>query len=176
MTSSQNDPQGPHSPAPMSAGANAAASAITELLVPFRHEAQATRQMLDERNRSQRRINSWLIGFVAITSVLVAMMLVILIQDNQRRAQSRRIIRNNEQLSRQIADCTNTDGACYKRSQQRLAVTFRQLVESNLAIARCARTAETDAELDACVKPVIDSIAPPLPAQHTPAPAPSPSS
>lgn len=135
----------------MTAGASAAGDTIRELLAPFQVEAKATRTAIEDRSRAQRRINAWLIGFVAVTTVLVVLVLFMLVKDSQRRAQSRQILKNNAALSAQIADCTSVGGRCYEQSQQRLRAAIVQLTETNKAIILCSRTADTDAELDACV-------------------------
>jgi hypothetical protein len=146
-----SDTTGQPSQASQVAGANAATSAITALLQPFQAEAQATRVAIEDRNRAQRRINRWLIGFVGVTAVLVILVLWMLVRDNQRRAQSREILRNNANLSAQIADCTSTDGKCYQQNQKKLGATIQQLVEANKSIAVCARTTDSEAALDRCV-------------------------
>lgn len=141
----------PGSRAP-SAGTAATTEAVTELLRPFREEAAATRRAIEDRAHAQRRINAWLISFIAVTVVLVGMVLYVLVQDGQRRAQSRQMLRDNAALSEQIADCTRPAGKCYQQNQTRLQVTINRLIESNIYIAECAHKDETsDAELRACV-------------------------
>lgn len=134
-----------------SAGATAATSAITDLLTPFQAEARATRLAIEDRNRSQRRTSQWLIAFVAVTAVLVILVLWMLVRDGQRRAQSREIIRNNAELSAQIADCTRADGVCYQENQRKVRIALERLVEQDRAIAICAKQTDTEADLDACV-------------------------
>ncbi len=145
------------------AGNNAAGDMIRTLLEPFQNEAVATRVAIEDRSRSQRRINAWLIAFVAVMTVLVVMMLWMLVKDGQRRAQSREVLRNNAALSAQIVDCTNTGGTCYEANQRKLRATIDQLMQANKAIALCARTADTDTELDRCIAARLTSAAKPSP-------------
>lgn len=121
------------------------------MLAPFQVEAERTRAAIEDRSRAQRRINQWLIGFVSVTALLVVLVVWMTVKDSQRRAQSREILQKNSALSAQIADCTNVGGTCYEQSQQRLKATIQLLIDSNKQIAKCARHAGTDAELDACV-------------------------
>lgn len=145
------------------AGASAATSAIAAMLQPFQEEAKATRAAIEDRNRSQRRVNTWLIGFIAVAVVLVILVLLMLVRDNQRRAQSREIIRNNAALSAQIADCTSTDGKCYQENQRKLGATIQQLLKANQAIAVCARTTNTEAALNSCIEQRLAEMTPPKP-------------
>ncbi len=136
-------------PAP-SAGASAAA-AITDLLSPFKVEAAATRRALEDRNRVLRRTGQWLFVFIAVTAVLVILVLWMLVRDNQRRAQSREIIRNNAVLSEQIADCTRADGVCYQENQRKVRDALERLGQQNRALALCARSTGDEDTLDRCV-------------------------
>lgn len=134
------------------AGNKAAAEAIHEMLRPFRDEAEATRQAIEDRSRTQRRINAWVIGLVAVIGVMVVLMLWMLVKDGQRRAQSRELLKNNADLSARIADCTSVGGKCYEQGQLRLKGAIIQLTETNKAIVLCSKTTDSDAELDACVQ------------------------
>lgn len=136
---------------PATAGASAATGAITELLKPFKEEAKATRLAIEDRNRSQQRINQWLISFIAVTVVLVALVLWLLVKDNQRRAQSREIIRNNGVLSEQIADCTRATGLCYQQNQEKLRLALERLVTEHKAIEVCVRAGTAEPELSRCI-------------------------
>lgn len=150
----------PGEPAP-SAGTTATTEAVTELLRPFQEEATATRLAIEDRAAAQRRINAWLISFIMVTVLLVGMVLWVLVQDGQRRAQSRQILRNNTALSEQIADCTRPTGKCYQQNQTRLQDTITRLIESNIYIAQCARKEDTsEAELRACVLTHLSQLTP----------------
>lgn len=128
------------------------------MLGPFQREAAATRAAVEDRLRVLRRIASGLVAFVAVTTVLVALVLVILVQNRQTAAKTRAAIATNSELSAQIADCTSVGGKCYEQSQANLRKTIALLVESNKAIARCARTTTTGAELDSCVDASLASL------------------
>ena len=148
---------------------------IADRLSTFQHEAAATRLAIQARADEQRRTNMWLTGFIAVTAVLVALVLVILVQNRTKTAESRQLIRANATLNQQIADCTSVGGECYKQAQARSQLTIAQLIESNKAIAKCARVTGTDADLDACVKRGLAEVFPTptssAPATPTPAPA-----
>jgi cellobiose phosphorylase len=156
---------------PPKAGSRAGAALVDELLRPFQQEAKATRLAIENRSAAQRRINTWLIAFVAVTALLVVLVLVILMQNRQKSAEARQLIRTNADLSAQIADCTKVGGTCYEQSQARLRKTIGVLIEGNKAIAQCARSTTTDAALDACVAAKVKLVVPPA----SPSPAPSPS-
>lgn len=119
------------------------------------------------RRREMRQLMA-----VAIVLVLALVMnLTLLIQSRQRGLQTRELVRNSAAFSEQIADCTNVGGECYEKSQAATRAVIGQLVQSNLYIAECSRSTETDAELEACVsKRLADAAKAPAPA---PAPAPS---
>lgn len=68
-----------------------------------------------------------------------------------------------------VADCQNTSGACYARSQQRIADFLRQQHIRNLYLVQCAKVTNTDAELEACVEQRLKAAA----ASSPPAPTPS---
>lgn len=138
----------------------AAGPAISELLAPFQQEAAATRLAIEDRSRSQRRINTWLIGFVAVVAVLVVLVLIILIQNRQRSEQTRQVIQTNADLSAKIVDCTSVGGTCYEQAQARTRAALGQLIASNKAIAQCARITATDAQLDACVDARLKTVTP----------------
>ncbi len=141
-------------PATAAAGTAAATGAIAELIKPFqefKQEAAATRAAVEDRLRVLRRIVAWLIGFVAMTTLLVVLVLVILVQNRQTSAKTRSVIRTNADLSAVIADCTQVGGTCYEQNQARLRATIVQLTDANKAIAVCARNTDTEAELDSCV-------------------------
>jgi hypothetical protein len=134
--------------------------------VATREEAAATRAAIDARAKAQRRTNTWLMLSVASVAVLVALVLVIQVQNRQRSAQTREVIRYNAALSAQIVDCTTVGGDCYEQSQQRTRAIIAQLVETNKAIAQCARTADTSAELDECVNDRVGPAPTPQPANR----------
>jgi len=138
----------------MRAGPTAAHEAITALLTPFQQEAEATRRAIEDRSRAQRRINAWLMGFVAITCVLVALVVVILLQNRQSSAKSRQLIGETAHLSEQIADCTTIGGACYQRSQQRLSGAYDHLTLVGIHTQLCLRD-DPDATADQ-VKKCVD--------------------
>lgn len=142
----------------------AAAAAIAEALGPFQQEAAATRAAVEERLRVLRRIASGLVAFVAVTTVLVALVLVILVQNRQTSAKTRSAINTNSQLSRRIADCTQVGGTCYQQAQANTRKTIELLLADNKAIAKCARSTATDTEFDACVDSKLKSLAPVAPA------------
>jgi hypothetical protein len=128
-----------------------ATAAIAGMLGEFKQEAAATRAAVDDRLRVLRRIYIGLTAFVAVTAVLVALVLVILVQNRQTSAKTRAAIDTNSRLSAQIADCTSVGGTCYEQSQANLRKTIALLVESNKAIAKCARVTTDDDEFDTCV-------------------------
>jgi len=138
-------------PGAHAAGSAAATSAIADLIGPIQREAEATRAAVEDRLRVLRRIASWLVAFLAMTTVLVALVLVILVQNRQTSKKTRAVIRSNADVSAQIADCTKAGGRCYEQQQAQLRNTINLLVTSNKAIASCARSTDTEAELDACV-------------------------
>lgn len=78
-------------------------------------------------------------GFVAITCVLVALVIVILMQNRQSSTKSREMIRETAHLSEQIADCTTVGGTCYQRSQQRLAGAYDHLTLVGIHTQLCLR-------------------------------------
>lgn len=145
---------------PPTAGGNAAAGLVADLLQPFKDEATATRLVIENRSAAQRITNMWLVGFVAVTTVLVVLVLGILVQNRQTSSKTREVIKNNAQLSATIADCTQVGGGCYEQSQTRLRAVIAQLIESNKAIAQCARQAGSDAQLDACVQDRLKTVTP----------------
>jgi predicted PurR-regulated permease PerM len=127
---------------------------MADLIGPFKQfqqEAVATRVAVEERLRVLRRIVAWLIAFVAVTTVLVALVLIILVQNRQTNDKTRAVIKTNADLSAVIADCTTVGGTCYEKNQQRLRTSIMQLTQANEAIAKCARSTDTDAEMDRCV-------------------------
>lgn len=136
---------------PQTAGSMAAMDDLVKPFQQFQAEAAATRAAVEERLRVLRRIVAWLIGFVAVTTVLVALVLVMLVQNRQASAKTRAVIKTNADLSAVIADCTNVGGTCYEQNQKRLRDSIGQLIAANKAIAQCARSTSTDAALDACV-------------------------
>jgi len=135
------------------AGATAAHEAVTALLTPFRQEAEATRRAIEDRSRAQRRINAWLMGFVAVTCVLAALVIVILLQNRQSSAKSRQLISDTAHLSEQIADCTTVGGACYQRGQQRLTGAYDHLTLVGIYTKICLRDQPdaTAQQLKSCV-------------------------
>jgi hypothetical protein len=137
------------------------------MLDEFKQEAAATRVAVEDRLRVLRRIYLGLSAFVVVTAVLVALVLVILVQNRQTAAKTRAAINTNSELSAQIADCTKVGGKCYEQSQANLRKTIDLLLESNKAIAQCARSTDTDDELDACVEAKLK----PLKIRITPTPA-----
>jgi hypothetical protein len=143
---------------PPSAEHQAATAEITSMLGTFQQEATATRIAVEDRLRVLRRIYIGLTTFAAVTAVLVALVLVILVQNRQTSAKTRSAITQNAQLSAQIADCTSVGGKCYEQSQANLRKTIALLVESNKAIAQCARSTATDAELNVCVNAKLKAV------------------
>lgn len=108
------------------------------------------------RNREMKRLMA-----VAVVLLLALVMnLTLLVQSRQRGLQTRELIRNTESASQTIADCTTIGGKCYEQSQQNLRATINQLIQSNVYIAECARSTETDAELEACVSKRLAELAP----------------
>lgn len=136
------------------------ATAIADVLGPFQREAAATRAAVEDRLQVLRRIAWGLIAFVGVTTVLVVLVLVILVQNRQTAAKTRASIRTNAELSAVIADCTQVSGKCYEQQQANLRATINLLVESNKAIAQCARTTDSDTELNACVDAKLAAITP----------------
>jgi hypothetical protein len=136
------------------------APTIAEMLGAFQQEAAATRVAVEERLLVLRRIYIGLTAFVAVTAVLVALVLVILVQNRQTSAKTRSAITTNAKLSATIADCTSVGGKCYEQSQANLRKTIALLMESNKAIAECARSTDTDRQLDACVNAKLAAVAP----------------
>lgn len=150
-------------PDPHTAGNAAAAAALAAQIGPLQKEAAATRIAVEDRLRVLRRIAVWLVAFVAMTTVLVALVLVLLVQNRQTSAKTRAVIRTNAEVSAQIADCTRAGGACYEKQQAQLRQSIELLVASNKAIAQCARSTDNDAAFDACVDAKLASVAPARP-------------
>lgn len=142
------------------AGHTPAAAAIAEILGPFQMEAAATRAAVEDRLRVLRRIAVGLAAFVAVTTVLVALVLVILVQNRQTAAKTRAAINTNAELSKQIADCTQVGGTCYEKAQANTSKAIGLLLADNKAIAKCARSTATDAGFDACVDSALKNLAP----------------
>lgn len=110
--------------------------------------------------QEQRRLNTGLVVFVAVTAALVALVLVILIQNRQTSAKTRSVIATNAELSSQIADCTRVGGICYEQAQVNARKTIELLLADNKAIAQCARSTDTEAQLDECVASKLQPITP----------------
>jgi hypothetical protein len=140
------------------------AASIAEALAPFQREAAATRAAVEDRLRVLRRIAVGLGAFVAVTAVLVALVLVILVQNRQTAAKTRAAINTNAELSKQIADCTQVGGTCYEKAQANTGKAIELLLADNKAIAKCARSTATDTAFDACVDSELKSLAPASPA------------
>lgn len=99
-----------------------------------------------------RRRQMRLVIAVGLALLLLLMLNVtVLFQNRNRSLQNSQIIRNSAVTSQQIADCTTAGGECFERNQRNTVKIMRQLLSSNLYIAQCAKTTNTDSELEQCV-------------------------
>lgn len=124
------------------------ASSLMQLAV----EARALRSDVRADSEQRRRENQRMFAVFLVVAVVMAGLLVIGVQNRRINGQNAEIIRRNEQISTQIADCTTAGGVCYERGSQRTGAAIAELVRSNKAIALCARIVESEAALDRCVE------------------------
>lgn len=124
---------------------------VSEMIAPLVEEAHQLRAVVQADGAQRRRESRQMMAIVVVALLMVAGLGVLILQDRQRRAQNAQILRQNAETSRQIADCTTAGGKCYEQSQRRSAAIVGNMVESNLLIARCAKSTSTAEALDACV-------------------------
>jgi hypothetical protein len=105
-----------------------------------------------ERDRRNRRW--WMVAIALLmvpTLAMVGLSVVLLLGSRQRGLANRELTKQNQQLLKRIDDCTTPGRACYQESQKRTAGVLQRVVDSEKVVAKCARVATTDAELDTCV-------------------------
>jgi hypothetical protein len=113
---------------------------------------------------STRRESGRLLVAVAalvLLALLVLNVAAMLVQDH-------RIVGNSTATSATVTDCTSPTGQCYRR-----------MLRTNVFIVQCAKTTNTDDELDACVASRLNAAGLPVPAVIAqgvkPDPGPTPS-
>lgn len=104
-----------------------------------RRDAEAAAERV-QRRREARRMTALL----AIVGVLVAALAALSV--------SNRLLGNqNRAIAEEIRSCTNDDGACARKGQQRTGDAIGKLIRMNVEVTACARGAATDAEYRKCV-------------------------
>lgn len=112
----------------------------------------------------------------AVLFVLLALNVSVLVLSQQTQREAKK-------LAATVADCQSENGACYTRSQQRVAAFIEQMERSNLYLVQCSKVTNTDDELQACLdqrradarNPAGPSPTPSSPASPTVSPEPTPS-
>lgn len=56
-----------------------------------------------------------------------------------------------KRAAERIESCTTPTGQCYLDSSKRTSGTVANLIKAQVAVAECARSTDTDAQLEACV-------------------------
>jgi type II secretory pathway pseudopilin PulG len=144
-----------------------------ELLSALLEESRQLRADTRERERRQRRTNQLTVAGIVVVLLMLGVLLIILVQNQQRATVSRALLRDNVSTSAQIADCTTAGGKCYEQGQRRSAEAVQQLINADVVIARCARSTDTDTQLQRCVDAGFADLLKPSPAPSV-APSPSP--
>lgn len=96
------------------------------------------------RDAARRRESMIMFAAIALLTAFVVAVLVVAWQNQS-------IGRQNNEISEQIADCTNAGGGCYEEGRRRTGEAVSNIVRGNVYVHECLKVTDTDAELEKCV-------------------------
>lgn len=105
-----------------------------------------------KESAQQRKATRLIAAAIVVAIVVLAGLAFLVVQDTQRRAQSRDLVRQNAETSQRIADCTTAGGQCYEDGARRSGAAIAELIRAQAAVGRCTVSEDTVAEYDLCVK------------------------
>lgn len=111
----------------------------------------------------QRKQNRRMINLLVIVAVLVAGLVTLSVANRQLGMANAKLNKQNTQIVERIESCTTTGGQCYEQGASRTQDAITQLMQVDIAVARCAKTATTDADLETCVRKYLASHPPVAP-------------
>lgn len=145
------------------AGPKEALSVVSELMRPLIEQANELTAAVHQDGLDRRNENRRILGVAVVLLLLLVLNVSVLFQNRHRSAQNGQIIRNSAATSEQIADCTTVGGRCYQQSQKNTQAILSQLLVVNTYVVQCAKTTNTDDELNACVASRLKAAGLPVP-------------
>jgi len=127
--------------------------------------SDAARTMTEEirLDREQRAAeNRRMVALLVVVMVLVAGLVLLSVSNRRLGSANAAANRQNAALNKQnariverIESCTTTGGECYEQGAERTNEAITQLttrlLRGDIAVAQCAKSTDTDRELEACV-------------------------
>lgn len=123
--------------------------------------------------KTQRKQNQRMINMLVVVALLVAVLVTLSVANRQLGMANAKLNKQNSQIVERIESCTTIGEQCYEEGAARTQTAITQLMQVDIAVARCSKTATTDAELEACVRKymaVQPSASPSTGAPDSPAP------
>lgn len=139
-------------PANLSETLNSLGDAAREVAVEVRADKEQRAAEIRSAAVAQQRYNRRSTALLIIVAVLVACLVTLALTNRRMNQNSAKTNTQNAQIIQEIRSCTTAGGACYEQNAKRTQEVAAGLLRSNIAVAVCARTAETEEALLECVE------------------------
>lgn len=111
---------------------------------PRAEAMRAVAASLDKVGDRLRRRSDWTLAVLAVLLVVVLVQAYNGVQDGKRREASRELLQKTSDTSERIKSCTDPNGECYKRGQERTSQAVAGIVLGDVRVSECVVAAEGD--------------------------------